>query len=289
MTPQWDFDFRELLRTAEEEVLSAWEQASQESRSENPTVDSAADTMLDRVAQVGISLVENKQYQDMGSVTDVLIHLFRAAGENRPPILAVVPIADELQAMRWYGLATRVYLLGATCLAQKAFGVMPELVLQQPNPLRNGRFWLRDTVTALARLKRFEKQSLIGPISDYVMERPVFSRRFHSNNDVVVSSLCQFDFLQCVMSVLAADDLHACYPNFGGFFKERTEPVIVDLVTHGKAREAVPNVDDTTLASVILELDKLAGREFFSYAGWIAGDWDDSRVPAFLAEHTRAK
>jgi hypothetical protein len=74
--------------------------------------------------------------------------------------------------------------------------------------MRKARFWLRDTVTTLARLQRFEKKSLIGPISEYVAERPVFYRRFRSNKDTVVNCLCQFDFLQCVISV--AEDV--CSP-----------------------------------------------------------------------------
>ena len=77
----------------------------------------------------------------------------------------------------------------------------------------------------------------------------------------------------------------ACYPNFGGFYKERTEPIVVDLVTGGKSREALPNVDDKSLARIILDLDRLADEEFFSYAAWDAGHWDDRRVTDFLARY----
>ncbi len=153
--------------------------------------------------------------------------------------------------------------------------------------MSKGRFWLRDTVTALARLKRFEKKSVVGPISEYIAERPVFYRRFRNNKDEVVAYLCRFDFLQCVISVAETGDLTACYPNFGGFYKERTEPIIVDLVTGGKSREALPNIDDETLAKIIVDLDRLADREFFSYAAWDAGHWSDKRVTEFLARHTR--
>jgi hypothetical protein len=52
-----------------------------------------------------------------------------------------------------------------------------------------------------------------------------------------------------------------------------------------KPREALPNVDNETLAKIIVELDRLADREFFSYAAWDAGHWSDPRVTAFLARH----
>jgi len=276
-------ELRDLLLTAEEEILRAWEAAARESPSENPSYDTAAQTVLDRVAQIGMAVIENRQHEDLVLVIDTLIHLFRAAGEQRPPTLAVVPLSDDRQALRWFDIATRVYLLGAISVPLKGFAGTRQLVLQQPNEMREGRFWLRDTVTALARLKRFEKKSLLGPISEYVAERPVFFRRFRNNKDAVVASLCQFDFLQCVISVAEAHDLMACYPNFGGFYKERTEPIVTDLVTGGKSREALPNVDDRSLAKIIAELDQLADREFFSYAAWDAGHWSDSRVTEFLA------
>lgn len=278
---------RDLLLTAEEEILRAWDAAARESLSENPSFDTAAQTILDRVAQVGMAVIENRQHEDMAFVIDTLINLFRAAGEQRPPTLVVVPLADERQALRWYDIATRVYVLGAVSVPLKAFAGIRQLVLQQPNEMRKGRFWLRDTVTALARLKRFEKKSLLGPISEYVAERPVFFRRFRNNKDAVVASLCQFDFLQCVISVAEAGDLLACYPNFGGFYKERTEPIVVDLVTGGKSREALPGVNDETLARISVDLDRLADREFFSYAAWDAGHWSDQRVTDFLARYGR--
>jgi hypothetical protein len=282
-------DLRDLLLTAEEEIKRAWEAAFRDPAPENPSFDTAAQTILDRVAQVGVSLIENRQHDDVSLVVDTLIHLYRAAGEPRPPTLAVVPLADERQALRWYDIATRVYVLGAIGVSVKAFAVVRQLVLQQPNEMRRGRFWLRDTVTALARLRRFEKKSLIGPISEYVAERPVFYRRFRGNKDEVVAHLCQFDFLQCVISVAEAGDLTACYPNFGGFYKERTEPIIIDLVTGGKSREALPGINDEVLAEIIAELDRLADREFFSYAAWDGGHWSDRRVTEFLARHGRTE
>lgn len=248
--------------------------------------------MLDRIAQTGIVLIENRQFEDFGLVVNTLIHLFRAAGEQRPPTLIASPFATESQALRWFDIANRVYLLGAISVSLNAFGLVRQLVLQQPNETRKGRFWLRDTVTALARLNLFRKDAggtttkpLLGPISEYIAERPVFYRRFRNNKDDVVSFLCRFDFLQCVVSVTHTGELSACYPNFGGFYKERTEPIVVDLVTGGKSREALQDVDDKTLATTILQLDRLAAREFFSYAGWDAGSWSDNRVTEFLGRY----
>jgi hypothetical protein len=285
MTPGSNLsDLRDLLLTAEEEVLGAWEVPGGEPK-ETLTANSTAKTMLDRIAQTGVVSAENHAYQELELVVDTFVRLFRAAGEARSPTVMVTPIASEQQALRWYDIATRAYVTGALSVSVKAYGGIRCLVLQQPNEMRRGRLWFRDTVTALARLKLFKKKSLIGPMSEYVSERPVFFRRFRSNKDEVVNQLCRFDFLQCVVSVAETEDLHACYPNFGGFYKERTEPIVVDLVTHGKSREVIPNVTDETLAEVILELDRLTAEQFFSYAGWDAGHWSDPRIPDFLRKY----
>ena len=289
MSSLGDSELRDLMLTAEEEIKRSWDSAPPLTSSDDPSFDTSAHTVLDRVTQVGASLIENRQYGDLELVVDTFVHLYRAAGEQRAPTVAMTPLADERQALRWYDIATRVYVLGAMSVLVKGFTVVPLLVLQQPNEMRKGRFWLRDTVTALARLRRFDKRSLIGPISEYVSERPVFYRRFRNNKDTVVNTLCQFDFLQCVISVAETESIMACYPNFGGFYKDRTEPIVVDLVTGGKAREALPNVDDKTLGRIILDLDRLAAREFFSFAGWDAGDWSDKRVTNFLVRQTAAK
>lgn len=279
-------EIRNLLLAAEEEVKQAWETVDREAGNASLSPDSEAHTVLDRVAQVGVSVVESGREQAFELVVDTLIHLFRAAGEQRPPSLGI-PLASDRQAMRWFDIAARVYVIGAVSVSLSAFYAIRPLVLQQPNEMRKGRFWLRDTVTALARLNRFKNNSLIGPISEYVGERAVFFRRFRNNKDELVNQLCRFDFLQCVASVAQAGDLSACYPNFGGFHKERTEPIIVDLVTGGKSRQVVGNVSDEDLATIISQLDQLADREFFSYAAWDAGYWDDARVADFLKRHAR--
>jgi hypothetical protein len=47
----------------------------------------------------------------------------------------------------------------------------------------------------------------------------------------------------------------------------------------------ITNVDDETLAKIIVDLDRLADREFFSYAAWDAGHWSDKRVTPPLHVH----
>lgn len=271
---------RDLLLAAEEEVTEAWTKAEDES------FDSAAHAMLDRITQVGMALVEREQFDDLDLVVETFARLFAAAGEMRPPAVFVTQLATPRQAMRWYDIVSRTYVIGALAVELKKFGAVRPLVLQQPNESRQGRrYWLRDTVTALARVHRFEKKSLLVPIPDFVAERPVLFTPFRKSKDEVLNCLCQFDFLQCVVSIAETGDIEACYPNFGIYYKERTEPIIVDLVTGGKSRQVAPQLDDPRLASMVAELDGITGHQFFEIGSWSDGQWDDKRVPEFLARY----
>ena len=280
-------EIRGLLLAVEDDIKRAWEAADREPVNVGLSPDSTAHTLLDRVTQIGVSVVESGLEKEVELVVDTLINLYRAAGEERPHSDPVVPIDSAVQAIRWYDIAARVYLIGAVSVSLRAFGPIRTLVLQQPDETRRGRFWLRETVTALARSARFKNKSLIGPISELAAERSVFFRRFRKNRDELVNYLCRFDFLQCVVSVAETGNLSACYPNFGGFQKERTEPIIVDLVTGGQSRHVLAGVGDEDLASIIKELDQLAGREFFAYAAWEARYWTDARVAEFLSKHAK--
>jgi hypothetical protein len=130
----------------------------------------------------------------------------------------------------------------------------------------------------------FQPRSLIPPATDYVAEHGVFFHRFRQEKDVVVNSLCQFDFLQCLIVFHSTGDDTRSFPNFGVYFKERTEPIIRQLIDGGPARSVLPGVDDARLAQMIRVLDQNAAHAFFGTAGWELG-WSDPRIDDFLRQH----
>lgn len=274
----------ELLAAAEEMVLADWAAYSDGSGGTEPHVTGMANTGIDRIAQIGAVLIDEQENAFYTEVIDTLVRLFREAGDRHA---LGGQAADTLRANRWRDVAVRVYTLGAISVQRSSFVQIPYLVLQRSDPRRVQHYWLRETVTQLASAGRFDRNSILPLVSDYVGERDVFYRRFRSNKDEVVNALCQFDFLQCVTSVAATDDLHACYPNFGAFFNERTEPIVESLVTRGPARAVVPNLSDDRMAAIVVQLDELANELFFSYAAWHKWDWNSEVVRSFLREYAR--
>jgi hypothetical protein len=137
----------------------------------------------------------------------------------------------------------------------------------------------------LARSNQFEGKTLIPLVADYVADHPVLFRRFRSTKDDAVNALCQFDFLQCLVTVDDTKELRQCYPNFGAYHTERTEPVVALLVNDGPVRQVAPDMGDQELADFIRSIDKLAGELFFDFAGWDVNWWTNQAISDFLKRY----
>lgn len=275
-------EVRELLLVAEEEVAAHWQS---EQPPENPAADlgtaSIASTVLDRVTQLGLALLHENQLDMVREVSGSIMRLFDVAGGQVPGLGRSSDYIVE--ANRWYQLATRLYVLGGASVALEHYSLVPDFVVQQTR--KGPRFWIRDTVTALARQARFQRKSLISPIAEFISSRPALFRVYHNTASTAVDLLCQFDFLQCVVAASITRSTSECYPNFGGFYNERTEPIVSDLVRGGKSREAIPDVSNELLAEIIGALDEETGHAFFSISGWSRNGWEDPEIRKFLDKY----
>lgn len=285
MNPTSLVDLRDLLGAAEEVVREDWSRPSEADVGDLPlSTGSIAATALDRVAQIAFALIDYGQGEHLPLVTETLVRLFRDA-----------PTVSADQRARWVDtpttarrsldIAVRVYTIGGFAVFHEHFRALPDLVLQTGRPEYAERLWLRDTITALARTGQLKSKSIIPLVADFISGHPVFRSRFRNTSDDVVNALCQFDFMQCMIAGGQPRDLHWCYPNFGIYYNERTEPVVLSLVEGGKACDALPGVDDSTLARMILELDQLAGELYFAFNGWNRNGWQRRTIREFLARH----
>lgn len=146
-----------------------------------------------------------------------------------------------------------------------------EAIYAQIESIRNVKDELEEEAySTLEVCDRLEKEGCPESLTD-----EVYKKRLES----------QFDFIQCVHAVAENGNLSDGYPSFGRFYNSRVEPIISKLIESRKARSLVPGVTDEKLAGIILDLDDLAGREFFSYAGWDRGMWSDQQVVGFLEKN----
>src|SRR4051812_48513572 len=159
---------RDILMTAEAEVLSAWKTSVEREATGEVASEALAQTILDRLTQLAFLFIEDRRFDSVREVLKTFTSLYAQVGPDKPNSFYATPLGLDTEASRWFDLITRVYSLGALSVRLSEFDTVPDLVLQQPKAARTGRFWMRDTVTALARLNRFKNKSLIPPIVEYI-------------------------------------------------------------------------------------------------------------------------
>ena len=212
----------------------------------------------------------------------------------------VEPIAGPVI---WNAVLERVRGLGALAVREQKWSAIPTLVLQQVGRGYEDRHyanWLRhgDVMAARARLfadannPRTQK-SLLVMAKERAATLPSLTPDVLADDDALLSSLCQFDFLSCLVAVHAAREVgpRVCYPDFGRFYVQRVEPVAVGLLGDGRMREVLFPEDDQELADVLRALSRFAasaGHELgiFSWDGFEYGpvrDFLDRFPPRELA------
>jgi hypothetical protein len=243
--------------------------------------DSQVSVLLDRLTQLGTILLEHRVTEVWDCFVEGFVDIYRTLLPTRQYYDHVpIPTARVLVTV-----VQRIFILGAYGVSHKRFEPLTTLVLQKPDSQDDYYYWLTHAGVMAARAElsdAFRGRSMIGPMSDAVRERPEFFGLFDENMDNVVNAMCQFDFLQCLLIAHATKNPDQSYPNFGGYWNERTLPLVRELVTGGPARQALGAITDHELAYLLEQLDQLAGREFFRVNGWRTRSWIYPEITAFL-------
>lgn len=273
---------KELIKAGVRLCSDRWEKRNEHEKSGVP--DSRVSTVLDRLTQVGVISLEHKLQWLWQGVLDGLGEVFSLG----VPEERTFGQPDEIQARWMVEVIHRVSLLGAVANLRLQYPDIRELVLRKVGEGRRSSSWLRYAVTMAARGRlegAFKGKSLIGPVSEYVRERPQFFGVFNRNLDHVVDNLCQFDFVACVVAILDTQNMSDCYPNFGGYYSHRTLPVVRSLVRGEAARTALPAVSDQQLAEVLQQLSQFTAQLFVEVAGW---DGYDESINIFIERNAPA-
>jgi hypothetical protein len=256
---------RELVRTGVKVAARKWKIDVRDANAFAGT-DSEIVTVIDRLAQLGLIALDYKQPRAWTEAVEGLLNVYKLGVDETSgyhlPMRNTWLLIDVVQ---------RVLLLGAAAVRTKRFDHVRELTLQRPLDNRPKEYWIRFAVTMASRgqvNEAFKGKSLIGPASESVRERPQFFGAFDENLDKVVNSMCQYDFLHCVVALAEAKERGACYPNFGGYYGYRTMPIILDLIGKGQSRGVMSGIAEEELAEILRDLDELAKEQFFDVGGW---------------------
>lgn len=239
--------------------------------------------MLDNLATIGVVSIKYDNPDLFSSVITCLHDIFSTAKHFSFPQSTG---ADQLNATWvWLELITRVYALGAFLIKRKLFSWIPPLIRQDVSWDRSHRaFWTRYVLKQLAG--EHSRGIPCTPTIEYIKNNEYWGVLFAHNEDEIIEAVCQLDFIQCIHVL---DQGANPYPSFGAYFNHRTVPIVLDLVQHNKAREAIPDISDQALAEYIKNLDDLAAHIFFSSGTWDRGYWLSDMINQFLAQHLPSK
>ncbi|MFC4614749.1 helix-turn-helix domain-containing protein [Cellulomonas algicola] len=269
---------------------------------EDPNDLSAVLPMLDRLFIAGAHAILEDDEGLLNTVLTCMVDLYRRPMKERA--------GDLAGALLWRTIAAGAMALGGLAVREEAWAFVGKLAMPPDlSPVRefegSSRYqsWIRhaSTMASRAHLLGAVDQPLPGALIRFARvkagELPLLaddvtggaSFELHGpilDQDAVLDSLCQFDFLWCTLALLA-DPSHAGFqtlPGFATFYAHRTVPVIEQLVDRSSLRYELRTALEPEWANALIALDDVATRYGQSTVGWAWSMHGSPSVQQFIAE-----
>lgn len=205
------------------------------------------------------------------------------------------------RAAYWLDVALRLTCIGAAALREEAWWAMEPLVDRRGNYYHPG--WIRHALVQASRagllsggtredaLMLVKARALAAAHPELCPDirevKEVGAGEEFSRDDVLLNSMCQFDFTWCVLARLLHPedgDSKLFYPSCAALFQDRTQPVIVRLASSSELRTSVyAHRTDAEWASALKRVLDVAEQQSHHSGGWWDGADYDHRVQAFVA------
>ena len=227
------------------------------------------------------------EYKSNDMVSDIAEHLYRL-------YLDIHSLNFKVQlpgsTILWLQskIVISVYIWGA-------FSVMRDdplsarLLVYRGNAFDNfwrDKSWFIYVLTMLARTKQLTRKGLCAEAYESSKTDNYVISLFE-NEDLLLTYICQFDFLQCAITLARTKDIGDIYPSFGIYSKHRITPLLEKLIRHRQEGNWMDTLPEKDLAVVIDKLDKIATKEFEFYFNWEYGSWDSRLVTNFITENMK--
>lgn len=253
--------------------------------------DDERDHALTRLAVVAVHAVEFDARNTFEDVIKVLHAAYTQALRHGTPAAAF-----------WLAVALRVMAVGAFVLRAEAWWAVVPLVDRPVDDYH--AIWLRHALTYASRAGllsggRREDALFLVKARALIVAHPELSpdvdgaravspdEEFEAG-DVVLNTLCQFDFLWCVTARLRHPDKpdgSLFFPSCAALYQDRTQPVIVRLATSESLRRGVSaEHSGGQWATAMDEVLSFATRQSAHYNNWWDGADYDPRVASFIAQ-----
>lgn len=190
--------------------------------------------------------------------------------------------SEHKAASAWFEIIAYAESVGGCAVRQQDWRTVRRLALPEVEYLqRDGywRAWLRHGLTMAARSGVLDVPDadgrfgpgLIARAHQKSSETQALRVDVDQTSDRLLNSICQFDFLACVVAALefGSDRGRDFYPSFSRYSSHRTAPAARRLIRDNEMRRALLNDrSDADLAAALQLIDRLASREGIRFSGW---------------------
>lgn len=246
--------------------------------------------LLDRAVALVAEMVVIHRDDLFGDILRRLAASYETALVNEHPASAVrAPVLGLM-------MLERLYAVGALLVRDGRLDLVRAVATQAVRSRRGEVPFLIANIQRQARRGNFMHLIDGGrPLHTWVLSRAAEAAdRNHwlvpdmlGDDDRLTTSLCEFDVLceLAAMSTSGGPSSRLVFGNFAGWFSERTDPIVAELLDRSSgARAAIFPQDDQALA------DALRLIEHSGQAGWgsVMPPWDgfeDERIRRFLGAH----
>lgn len=254
----------------------------------------ALDELLDRLISLAGVLLIIGRVDLVTQTIRALAAIYNLGFNPRGMDRSMLPISSADLGLR---VITRVQALGALATRDAHWSTIRELVLQRP-AVHDADYWqnwiLRgEVMAARAGLLSDPQQGPAGksPLSiaqEHVLRLSSLRPELTDSDEAVVTSLCQFDLLDCLIASSAKADRNrgAWLPDFARWSAERSDPVVVAVIEAADARSAIFPGSDQELADALRAIGEEANRFAFALGGWRG--YTDPRIHMFLQQNPPA-
>ena len=261
-----DIPLRRLLNRAVQDARSAY-QADDEQM---------MDHLLDQAIRLAATFLDLDRLTWLRRTTDSLVAIYGVAFESVAEIINTPP---RRAAVHWLKIIERVEALGAMAVRHEAWDTVRDLASRKPSGMhRMYASWLRHATTMANRAKVFSTNgradaevSMISYARDTIRRLSELRPDLDANDDRLLTSINQFDYLACVVAMAATDNggpSGVYYPHFAKFYGTRTQPIAEQLITDKAMRKQIYPGDDKMLSEALSQIDRSAREVGFAYDGW---------------------
>jgi hypothetical protein len=226
-------------------------------------------TVLDRLACLAALALRLDEQELFRSVIEGFLSVY-----NLPVDRHGTPRLEQAMSRfsLWFEILQRVVALGAVAERLEQWEAIRNLVLQRGKGAEFDHYpnWYRHALTRAAQANLIPERTQTRPggslltFAQQQIDR-LTCLRFDvpTDDDDLLSSLCRFDYLACVVAIDDAGRASgsAFYPSFARFYESRTRPAAEDLIDNLEMRTALFRGSDAQLAGALRAIEEVASHE----------------------------